>query len=329
MAFPNATDIIATTIESRSKKIADNVSKNTALLTRIKEKGGQRTFSGGSSIMEPLSFAENGNFAWYSGADLLPVAAQDVISAAQYPIKQAAVSVLVTGLDALQNSGAEQRLDLIEARVKVAETTMKNQITGGAYSDGTGYGGKQIAGLLAAVPSTVTTGVFGSIDRAIWPFWRPQSMTGVAYTSANMLAGPTAGANNGWNGMWALLTRNADRPDLIMVDNFWWNNYVNALQPNQRFLDPEKTAKFGFMSLKFMDADVVLDGGLGGFCPPKTCYFLNTNYLFFRPHKDRNMVPLNPSRKYALNQDAEVVVMGFAGNFTVSNESLQGVIVSN
>ena len=34
MAVPNVGDLIATTIESRTRSLADNITKNTALLTR-------------------------------------------------------------------------------------------------------------------------------------------------------------------------------------------------------------------------------------------------------------------------------------------------------
>ena len=86
MAFanPNIGDIMATTLESRSKKIADNVTNNNAFLKRMSEKGNIRTVSGGTYIMEELSFAENSNAGWYSGYDLLPVGVSDVISAAQF-----------------------------------------------------------------------------------------------------------------------------------------------------------------------------------------------------------------------------------------------------
>ena len=45
MSFANASvsDIIATTIEKRSKKIADNVRKNNAILTRLEARGKART----------------------------------------------------------------------------------------------------------------------------------------------------------------------------------------------------------------------------------------------------------------------------------------------
>jgi hypothetical protein len=47
MAFPSSiTDIVATTLESRSKVIADNVTKNNAFLTFLKQSGNIKTVSG-------------------------------------------------------------------------------------------------------------------------------------------------------------------------------------------------------------------------------------------------------------------------------------------
>jgi hypothetical protein len=320
MAFPNVTDIVATTIEKRSKKIQDNVTKNNALLTYIKDKGNVRTFSGGSVILEELSFAENANAGWYSGYDLLPVSAQDVLSAAQFDIKQAAVPVVISGLDQLRNSGPEQIIDLMESRLKVAESTMANMIAQAIYSDGTGSGGKQLVGLDAAVPVTPTTGTYGGIDRATWSFWRSKSTTaGSALTAATV--------QGAMNTMWASLIRGMDRPDLIIMDNNFWGIYMASLQPLQRFTDPS-SANLGFPSIKFMDADVVLDGGIGGFSTTKTAYFLNTKYHSFRPHAKRNMVPLSPNRRFAINQDAEVQILAFAGNLTSSGPQFSGRLIT-
>lgn len=319
MAFPNVSDIIATTIESRTRKIADNVTKNNAILMRLSQKGRMRTFSGGRLIYQELSFAENGNAGWYSGYDLLPVAAQDVLSAAQYDIKQAACPVIVSGLEQLQNAGPEQMIDLIGGRIDVAESTMRNLVCGGLYSDGTGAGGKQITGLNAAVPADPTTGVYGGIDRATWAFWRPG--LGAAGASAK------ATVQDCFNGLWAKLIRGADRPDLIPVDNSIWQAYVGSLQAQQRFTDA-KVGDLGFPTLKFMDADVVLDGGIGGFCPVGTGFMLNTDYIFYRPHSARNFVPLNPNKRYSINQDAEVQILAWAGNLTTSGDQFQGRLVA-
>ena len=98
-----------------------------------------------------------------------------------------------------------------------------------------------------------------------------------------------------------------------------------SLQAQQRFTDPS-TGNLGFPTIKFMDADVVLDGGIGGFCPQNTGFMLNTKYLFLRPHRDRNMVALSPNKRYAINQDAEVQILAWAGNLTCSGAQFQGRI---
>ena len=55
-------------------------------------------------------------------------------------------------------------------------------------------------------------------------------------------------------------------------------------------------------------------------------YFLNTKYLHFRPHSARNFVPLSPNKRYSINQDAEVQILGWAGNLTCSGAQFQGRI---
>ncbi len=319
MAFANSaiSDVIATTIQSRTGAIADNVTKNNGVLYKLKEQGNIKPFGGGNIILQELSFQQNGNAGWYSGYEALPIGAQDVISAAQYDIKQAACAITMSGLEMLQNSSKEQIIDLMEARIKVGEATMQNLIAAGIYSDGTANGGKQINGLLNAVAKVPTSGTYGGIDRNTWTFWRNQTSITASATAANIQAR--------MNALYATCCRGADHIDLIMADNAYWALYMASLQTNQRFTD-SKMADLGFPTVKFMQADVVLDGGIGGFAPVSTMYFLNTKYLFLRPHRDRNFVPLDPSKRYSVNQDAVVQLLAWAGNLTVSGSQFQGVL---
>lgn len=332
MAFPSVTDIVATAIESRSRKISDNVLNNNAGLAYIKEKGNVKTVSGGSEILEEISFAENANAGWYSGYDLLPVAAQDVLSAARFALKQAAVPVIISGLEQLQVAGREQMIDLMDSRITVAESTMQNMIANGFYSDGTGAGGKEIIGLDAAIPIDASTGradtgTYGGIDRATWAFWRPWfSKPGVAITSATI--------QGHMNDVWAQLVRGRDMPDVILSDSVMWGLYMASLQAQQRFTDGA-AARLGFPVIKYMTADVVLDGGLyfpssawGPGSPTKTMFFVNTKYIKWRPHSARNMVPLAPNRRYAVNQDAEVTILAWAGAMTCCGQAYQGRLES-
>tara|TARA_R110000772_G_scaffold25194_1_gene65827 strand:+ start:11512 stop:12516 length:1005 start_codon:yes stop_codon:yes gene_type:complete len=327
MAFANAniSDIVATTLSSRTRKIADNVTNNNALLMKMKKAGKIKTFSGGRNIIQELSFAENSNAGWYSGYDLLPVGVSDVISAAEFDIKQAAVPVIISGLEMLQNSGKERMIDLLESRMEVAEATMANLITGGLYSDGSAAGGKQIDGLEAAFPIDPTAAPYGGIDAgtSVGAFWANAVSD---QTAANGL--DATKIQGFWNILWASLVRGQDRPDLIMTDTTVWNAYTASLQAQQRFSNTN-SADAGFATLKFMDADVCLDGGIyngnsGSGAPAGTAFFLNTKYLHYRPHADRNMVSLSPNKRYATNQDAEVQILGWAGNLTCSGRQFNG-----
>lgn len=204
-------------------------------------------------------------------------------------------------------------IDLVGSRIQVAEATMQNLICGGLYSDGTGSGGKQIVGLNAAVPLDPTTGTYGGINRATWTFWRSK-----VQNSANS---NTMQAD--MNLLWSQLVRGVDRPDLILMDNTSWRAYVASLQALQRFTSAE-TGNLGFPSIKFMDADCVLDGGIGGFCQAGTTYMLNTKYIHYRPHSQRNFVSLSPNKRYSINQDAEVQILAWAGALTTSGAQFQG-----
>lgn len=320
MAFANTnySDILTTTIENRSKKIADNVTNNNAVLKRLSTKGKIKPFSGGHKILQELSFAENANAGWYTGYDILPTGASDVISAAEFTIKQAAVPVVISGLETLQNSGREQMIDLMEARLSVAESTLANLLVGGIYSDGTGSGGKEVTGLEAMIPLDPSSDTYGNIASATYTFWRNQFKDSADTTTLQA----------DWNELWSNQVRGQDRPDLIMVGSTTWTAYMASLQADQRFSNTSK-ADAGFVTVKFMDADVVLDGGIyngtvTAGTPAAVAFFLNTNYMFYRPHSARNMVPLSPNRRYATNQDAEVQIIGWAGNMTCSGRQFQG-----
>jgi len=322
MAFANSaiSDVIATTIQSRTGEIADNVTKNNAILVKMKEEGNIKTFSGGNVILQELSFQANANAGWYSGYEALPVGAQDVISAAQYDIKQAACPITMSGLEMLQNSGKEEIIDLMESRIKVGESSMANLITQGVYSDGTANGGKQIVGLLTAVSKTPTSGTYGGIDRSAWSFWQNQYQITSGGSASNI--------QSRMNTLYAKCVRGADHPDLIMADNGYWAFYMSSLQANQRFMDA-KLADSGFVTVKFMNSDVVLDGGIGGYAPTNTMYFLNTKYLFLRPHRERNFTTLDPGKRYSVNQDAVVQLLAWAGNLTTSGAQFQGVMADS
>ena len=214
-------------------------------------------------------------------------------------------------------------IDLLEARVRNAERTFSNNLSADIYSDGTADSGKQIGGLQLLVADDPTTGTVGGINRANWSFWRNFKYAGVADGGGAVSATTIQGY---MNTIYLNVSRGTDHPTLILADNNYYGFYWDSLQQIQR-ITQEREGQAGFLTLKFQGADVVFDGGYGGSAPANHMYFLNTNYLHYRPHRDRNVVPLDPDR-FAVNQDAVVKLIGWAGNMCLSNGFLQGVMIA-
>ena len=329
----NLGDIIATTLRSRTKKLADNVSNNNALLTRLNTKGRIKPFTGGSQILQEISYANNATAMMYSGYQTLDITPQQVIDAATFDIKQAAVGVTISGLEQLKNSGDEQVIDLLDARIGVAEDSMANMISTGLYSDGTNYGGLDITGLQAAISTTPTSGTYGGFDRSVASnaFWRNQSTT---FSGLSLTAGADT-IQTAMNNLYLKMIRGTDMPDLILADNTYFRYYLESLQSITRITDANSdVGKLGYQSLKYMNSDVVLDGGLiagsnnSGISysgvPSSQMYFINSKYLHYRPHAERNMIVSD--ERFSVNQDAVCKLILWAGNLTGSNMSLQGVL---
>lgn len=321
MPSPNISEILTTTMEYRTKKLRDNVTKNNALLMRLKERGKVKPVSGGVTIREELEYAENGTFQYYSGYEQLNISPSDVMTSAEFQWKQASVAVVGSGLEVrIQNAGKEQVIDLFEKRISNAEKTMLNNLALGAYSDGTAAAGKQIGGLQLLIADTPTSGTVGGINRATWTFWRNFSFDattdgGAAATAANI--------QSYMNRVYLAISRGTDHPDLIVADNAYYRLYWESLQAQQRFVN-EKMAAAGFDNLKYMGAEVVFDGGIGGNCPANHMYFLNNDYIYFRPHSGTDMIVADEVRPN--NQDAVSKLILWAGNMTLANAQLQGVL---
>lgn len=333
MAFANSSisDIIATNIQSRSGELADNVTNNNALLRRLKERGNVKTFSGGNVILQEIMYTDSAtdNTNSYSGYEVLNVSQNSPISAAQFSITQYAAAVSISGLEMIQNSGKEAIIDLLDGRMQVAEAQLANRISQDIYLDGTGNSGKNITGLGAAVPDAPSSGTYGGINRATWSFWRSVAYSGTTDGGAAVSA---SNIQKYMDSVAVQLIRGTDKPDLIVCDNNYYSLYLQSLQAIQRITDGGNSGVgAGFASLKYygagMASDVVLDGGIGNDATANHMWFLNTKYLMFRPHVDRNFVPIGGERQ-AVNQDAIVKLIGWAGNMTSSGPQFCGVLIA-
>lgn len=317
MVSPNSTftQMVATTLREHPNSLSDAVSAHNALYGRLKAKKRVVTVDGGYEIVEPLAYAENSTYTRYSGLQALNIEQSDVISAAKYDWKQIAVNVVASGLELRNNSGKNQIINLAKAKLDIAKKTFANNMNEDLHSDGTASGGLQIGGLQSIITND-GTGTVGGIVSGTYTFWKNKFKDGNTATASTI--------QGKMNELWLETCRGTDKPDMIISSTDLYTLYWNSLQTLQRFTqEGTGTAGAGFVSLKYMTADVFHETSASGI-PANKMYFLNTDYLKVVAHQDANMTVGDP--KVSVNQDGEVLPILFQGNLVCSNRALQGVL---
>lgn len=312
----NFTELAVTTIERRQQSFANSVENGNALLHELGKSGTVLPASGGTKIMQEVDLVENGSFKYYTGYELLNIDPSETLSAAEFAWKQAAVVVSVSGLETdVVNAGRERQIELLAARITNAERSMRNNISAGVYSDGTGSGGKQITGLLAGIEAlaAASQNVYGNINPQTYTNWANQQVDYGAATSANI--------QTYMNQLQLACTFGNESPNMWVMASALYQMYWDSLQAIQR-ITTEQSGGAGFRTLTYAGGIPVYYENAG--ISANYGYALNTNYLHWRPHSSRNMTPLG--ERMPVNQDAKVFPIVFAGNLTCSGKRYQGVL---
>lgn len=268
MANANYDQIVATTMRNYwapGGKAVDNIFKRTAALSWLKDKG-KIDFQGGTNAVAPVMGVKNSTFQVYSGYDALtPAHGEELITAAEYNWKQAAIFIPMSGIEEAKNSGKSQVISLLKAKTENAESTAAEAFETMLLTlDGTGNSGKDWGGLPLLVGdhnSSITT--VGGIDCTTDTWWRSSVNTVSATLTLPLLS-------NAYNTVsWA-----GDACDFEITTQALWEKYEGLLQPQQRFMDP-KTAEAGFSNLLHRGAKVVWSDIM----PSTKWYFLNSNHI--------------------------------------------------
>jgi hypothetical protein len=266
----------------------------------------------GRDIVRELEYADNSTVSFYNGYEILDTSPTDVLTAAVFDYKQLAGNVTISGREQIQNSGEQQLINLLEARIGNLERSMENSLATSLFSDGTGSSSKEIGGLQLVV-ADAGTGTVGGINSSTYSFWQNKQ------TTATSNAFSTTNIQSDMNSIYIQLVRGTDAPDLVIAGSTPYTTFLATLQTLQRVAD-SRLADLGFTAVKYLNSDVVYDSN----CDASRMYFLNTNYLRLETAAGRDFVP--GDAKESINQDATVVPVFWSGALSCSNRSLQGVL---
>lgn len=292
--------ISAITERAFVKKLADNIFDSNPLLLRLKKKSFEM-LDGGTSILQPLGYAQASSAGWYSGAETLNTTDNDVITAAEYQWKQFYANITVSRIDELKNSGDRAILNFVKEKVKIAEKTLMDNLGTGVYNSGSDA--KAIVGLRSIVGTANTVGGISQTTNSWWAAQVDSSTTTLTMSALQT--------------QYNACSIDADKPSVMPCTRAIYNLYYALLQPQQRFVDSE-TAKAGFQNLLFNGTPVIADSH----CPSSHIFLLNEDYLHFYIHKDENM-RFEPFLK-TLDQNIKSAKIYFAGAFGSSNNRLHG-----
>lgn len=311
MSNPNYDTILSTTLAHHIPKLVDNVFSARPFFYFLKQAGQVKMVGGGHKIVQPLMTGLNSTAGSYSGYDTISVTAQTGITSAEFPWKQYAASIAISGIEEAQNRSEEEVIDLLEAKTAQAEHTIIEKldqmlITG----DGSGNSGKDWAGiklLVAGHPNDTSIGGINPTTNAYWASFREA-------TAEVLSIGRMSSAYNS-------VSEGADQPNMILTTQVLYEKYEALLQPQLRFAD-SGTADAGFQNLLFKGAPVMYDT----YVDAGYVYFLNTKYLRLVGHSDNWFRPTPFVRPN--NMDARYAQILLYGNLTVSNRARQGVLTA-
>jgi hypothetical protein len=278
MAAWNLGEILASTLPAYEREFKDQVFNKSVLLNHMKENGGVVEKGGGAKLRVPLMH-EAGTSEWFGGTDTLDVSPVDTLDAAEYDWRNLNASIVFTMDDELSNSGKEQIIDLLEAKVKQAELTIADSLNESLFT-GTGTEArKRIVGLATAVG----TGTYAGIAGGTYTNWQSYvESTATALSIAQMRV-----ARNTLN-----IGAGGSPVSIIPTTQTLFEKYESLLTPSYQ-MDPtvqtketKRIADAGFVTLHFAGVPVVFDPK----CPTGNMFFLNTDNLKMYVHRDAYMV---------------------------------------
>lgn len=312
MATPIGTGVV-TSIARRFilPEVVDNIYASNAIFFRM-HKANKKIVRGGYQIEVPLMYSRFAAGGFYQGYDLLDTAPSDTVKNGAWDWKQAFVPVTVDGLTLIKTDSPEAVADFIRLYFAQAEMEMVEILGTGLWSTGTS---NQIDGLAIAVDST---GTYGGLLRSANSWWAAQEDASTATMTLAAL-----------NTFFGTCSEGGRHPTIIASSQAQYNRYWALNASQQRFvIEPgghdEQLASAGFSNLLLNGVPWIVDSHIpvDGATSRDPIYFLNEDYLFLAvsPRADFYMEPFQT----AINQDAMVAKMFWAGNLVTTNCQLQG-----
>lgn len=354
--------VMTTTLRNMQPTIHDEVTRSNKVVAYLDMRGRTRRVNGGERIKVPLMYGLNNTADIYQGYGILANTPQDGITAAFFPWSQLDVSIVISGLEEMQNRGEAAVLDLLRAKTTQSSNSLKQLLNNcvvmgrlpatGNLNQFFARVGKVDSGALGPLPLPVLIDAnparsvsIGEINGATDTWWQNQARAFSGTTFKSYLQQKNRLYNDCSKGI-------LGHPDLIVSDQLTWELYWSSLEHKERYIinDQRTIDVLGGAQedmLKFRGAvhiwdEVVPDVGTSTAIPETevgagdgvgtygvagtngTEYFLNSEAMEYIVHTARDMVT-TPFLK-PVNQDARMAHILHMCQVTITNRRKLGVM---
>lgn len=266
-------EVLSTTLHNMHGKLIDNIFRKRPFLEHLLSNGRVRIEDGGYSIVEQLLFNE-GQAGSYAEWELLTVKPSNAVTAAQYFWRQVYATIAISALEKAQNQGKSQVVNVMDAKIKQAEGTLRKALSQQLYGT---YSPANAAIDFNKMTDLISdTVAVGGIDPATEAWWKSYvaavgAVDAAGLETAMRTAVMTASDNGG------------DEVDAIFTDAATYAFYESTLTPQVRYTDTNK-ANLGFRNLLFENVPIIWDAD----CPAGVMLGINSEYVGLVIHRDRN-----------------------------------------
>lgn len=273
----NVGQTLAAAMPKFEKTFKDQVFDETVLLNFLKNNGGIETKDGGASYIQVPLMHARGTSEWFSGTDVLDVTPVDTLDAAQYYWRNLNASIVITLEDELNNTGKEQIIDLLDAKIMQAKLTIADNLNESIYT-GTG---NEVKKRIVGLQTMVDTGTFAGIAGGTYTDWQAyEENTATALTIAQMKTARNT-INQGKGG---------SPVKFIVTTQTLFEKYESLLTPTYQ-MDPlvrskeaQRLGDVGFTALSYAGIPISFDLDV----PSGEMYFLNSENLKLYVHSMAN-----------------------------------------
>lgn len=307
-ANPNYDAILSTTLANYRRQLEDNVFTRRPLLNYLASRNRVRKVNGGAKIVEPLLHALNSTAKPYSGYDTLDLTAQEGISAAEYPWRQFAASVAISGIEELMNNGTEQVVNLLASKVKQTEGSISENLNQMFYGDGTTYQGVANTKTWLGLEAIVNTNTLAGINPAT---------TGNGFWQAVVDATGGTRSDSKWTRIFNSAQAAGTTVDFAVTTQLLFEHYEATLAPQVRYTSTN-SADARFQNLLFKGVPLFWDVH----CLTGNTYFLSGENIALVQHSERWMK--STGFRELPDKDARWSNILLAGNLTTNHRSAHG-----